>query len=512
MLKAATLPALRGPSRRRSLWLPTALAHAVPLAALFETSVVSASPTSRASQASMAFVSAASVSAQTVELTLADAVFLGLRDNRNLRSAYLQRIVHKFDLRVAEDAFTPRLTITSKHQANRTHADQDRDHNLTPKVDLKNEWGTTFSLSWTQHFNRANEGGNKRDNSLAFEIKQPLLRGAGRDITTAPVRQARLSEAHQQLQLKASVSQTVTQIVSAYRGLLQAQEQQRIAEAALARSRKLLEVNNALIAAGRMAQFERVQTEADLAGQELNVEETANRLDASRKALLLLLALDLGTQLKASDTLKAERLEIDRQQALQLALAQQPVYLQKLIEGEQTDIRLRLAEDERLWDLSLVGGADQARQSASAKGDAHAGRSWRSYAGLELTIPIGDLSARQRVAGAQVAVQDHIIQLAEARQVLEQQVGDGIRDMGTRWRQYEIAQRLRELSQRKLEIERDKLQLGRSSNFQVLSFETDLRQAENSMLDAQIAYLNAQTQLDERLGMTLQSWEIALND
>ena len=46
----------------------------------------------------------------------------------------------------------------------------------------------------------------------------------------------------------------------------------------------------------------------------------------------------------------------------------------------------------------------------------------------------------------------------------------------------------------------------------MLSFESDLRNAENAQLNALIAYLNAQTQLDLTLGMTLESWEIALND
>jgi outer membrane protein TolC len=61
-------------------------------------------------------------------------------------------------------------------------------------------------------------------------------------------------------------------------------------------------------------------------------------------------------------------------------------------------------------------------------------------------------------------------------------------------------------------VERHKLHVGRTSNFQVLSFEEDLRRSENAVLNALIAYLDAQTQLDERLGMTLDSWEIALND
>lgn len=507
-----TRPMMRSGYRRRSRWLPTALAHAVPLAALFEASAACASTPLNSSQPSMAFVSAASVSAQTVELTLADAVYLGLRDNRSIRSAYLQRIVHTFDLRQAEEPFSPRTTIASRHMANRGQDNRQREHSLKPKVELLNEWGTTFSLGWTQQLNRGDQAGRQRSNGLDIKIVQPLLRGAGRESTTSPLRKARLSEARQQLGLKATVAQTVTQIVSAYRELLRAQEHLRIAEAALTRSRQLLDMNKALIEAGRMASFESVQTEADLASQELGVEEAANQLDASRKALLLLLALDLGTRLKASDVLKVERLEIDQQQALQLALAQQPNYLQTLIDGEQAEIELRVAKDQRLWDVSLIGGANQEHRSAAGDADRHTGRTWGSYAGLEVTIPIGDLSVRRAMAGAQVALQDHALQLAGARQSLEQQVGDGIRDMGTRWRQYEIAQRLRDLSQRKLDIEREKLQVGRSSNFQVLSFETDLRQAQNAVLNAQIAYLNAQTQLDEQLGMTLHSWEIALND
>ncbi|MDY7561504.1 TolC family protein [Pseudomonas sp. 10B1] len=459
----------------------------------------------------MAFVSAASVSTLSVDLTLADAVYLGLRDNRSIRSAYLQRVVQKFDLRVVQDAFRPQAEIISKYVTNRGHEDRHRDYSLTPSAKLLNEWGTQFSLSWTQHFNQANQHGRKRDNGLAFEVVQPLLKGAGREIVTAPVRLARLSEQHNQLLLKATVSQTVTQIVSAYRELLKAQEQQRIAQTALTRSRQLLEVNKALIASGRMAEFESVQTEADLASQELGVEETANQLDQSRLALLELLALDQGTRLRASEVLKVERLEMDRQQALRVAQAQQPKYLQLMIAGEQAEINLRVAQNSRLWDVSLIGGASQSSNRPGTK-QRYVDRAWRSYAGIQLSMPIGDLTARQRAVTAQVAVESHAIERAKARQVLEQSVSNGIRDMSTRWRQYEIAQRVRQLSQRKLDIERDKLQLGRSSNFQVLSFEADLRRADNATLNAQIAYLNAQTQLDESLGMTLHSWEIALND
>lgn len=76
------------------------------------------------------------------------------------------------------------------------------------------------------------------------------------------------------------MSQTISQVIGAYRELLRAQEQARIAREALARTQELLEVNRAMIRAGRMAEFEIVQTEADVASQELNVEESTNRSTA----------------------------------------------------------------------------------------------------------------------------------------------------------------------------------------------------------------------------------------
>ncbi|BBP83048.1 hypothetical protein PHLH8_26900 [Pseudomonas sp. Pc102] len=129
-----------------------------------------------------------------------------------------------------------------------------------------------------------------------------------------------------------------------------------------------------------------------------------------------------------------------------------------------------------------------------------------------MDIPIGDLTRRQGEVQARVNVEDQELQVADARQALERNVTDVVRDVGTRWRQLEIANRALELSRRKLDIERDKLNAGRSSNFQVLSFESDLRNAENARLNALIAYLEAQTQLDLALGMTLDRWDISLND
>lgn len=139
-------------------------------------------------------------------------------------------------------------------------------------------------------------------------------------------------------------------------------------------------------------------------------------------------------------------------------------------------------------------------------------RTWENYVGIQVEIPVNDMSIHQAEVQARVNVRNSGIQLAEAHQQLERELTNAVRDINARWRQYEISQRARDLSLRKLEIEREKLTVGRSSNFQVLSYENDLRNAENARLNTLINYLNAQAELDQQLGTTLQSWDITIND
>jgi len=452
------------------------------------------------------------LSQQNTDLTLGDAVYLGLRNNRSIRSAYLQRIAQKFDLRVSEDIFNPKLLISGTYQANRGSKDSSRNTTLSPTTSLLSEYGTRLSMAWTQQLTNADVAGRYRSDGLDLAIIQPLLRGAGWDVTTAPLRVARIAEQVNRLSLKSNVAQTISDIITAYREVLRSQEQLTIAQDALKRARALLDVNKALITAGRMAEFEIVQTEADIATQELGVEEARNQVDIDRLSLLRLLALDLSTPIHATEALEANRVNIDKQDAFRVAQVQQPDYLSSLLGSQQADLNLVIAKDQSRWDVSLIAGANQIRDRTDNDLGNVGSRRWDSYAGVQVQIPIGDLSTRQAEVHARIDVENQQITLADAKQALERSVNDVVRDLGTRWRQYEIALRAVDLSRRKLDIEREKLSAGRSSNFQVLSYEGDLRNAENARLNALIAYLNAQTQLDLTLGMTLESWDIALND
>ncbi|MDF0730682.1 TolC family protein [Pseudomonas entomophila] len=474
-----------------------------PLSCLAGQDLAPARPSLDAGVSARAF---AASQAPEVALELADVIALALRDNRAIRSAYLERVAQKFDLRLARDRFAPQLTLKARYLGNRNHDDRYRHAELAPGASLLTAYGTRLSLAWAYDHTRADTAGPRFRDGADLMIRQPLLRGAGPEVATAPLRLAQLTEQTNRLALKDAVAQTITQVIGLYRELLRAQEQLRISRDALRRSQRLLEVNRSLIAAGRMAAFEIVQAEAQVANQELALEGSRDRLHASRLSLLQALALDLATPLRASERPQALRLQVSAEQAQARAEVLQPAYLMQLIASQQADIDLRLAHDQQRWDLSLVAGASQAHERP---GD---NRAWEHYLGLELEIPIGDLSRRQSLVRAQVMQATQQLRLAESRQQLRREVTDAVRDIEVRWRQYEIAGRALELSRRTLQIEQEKLALGRSSNFQVLSFESDLRHAQSAQLDALIAYLQAQAALDLTLGVTLERWAVALND
>jgi outer membrane protein TolC len=443
-----------------------------------------------------------------IELTLADAVSLALRDNRTIKSAYLKRIAQKFDLRVAEDRFSPRLTLSSAYIASRANGVSANTADVTPIVTMSTPTGALLALSAPNSYNTGGGGGLNASSSLNFTVIQPLLRGGGTEAAMAPVRIARIDEKIDRLTLKQTVSRTVSEVVLAYREFLKGQEQLHIAEEALKRSRALLVVNRALIDAGRMAEIDIVQAEADVATQEFSVEDAANQLDAARLALLAALAVSPRTDIRTVDSLTAEQMHIDLDRALAIAFENQPEYLVQILTIERSKMAVAVAKNQRLWDLSAVGGANVGRSRDTWGRNRDTG----SYGGLQLVVPLGDLSQEQGEVTATVAQRDAELKLEAVRQQVEQNTRDSVRNVRIRWRQLELARKARDLAARKLEVEGEKLRVGRSSNFQVLSFENDLRNADNARLGALIAYLNALTILDQQLGTTLDTWQIALED
>lgn len=450
-----------------------------------------------------------SPSGQRVSLSLAEAIALGLRDNRTIRSAYLERIAQKFDLTVTERRFVPRLDLAAQASIERRDGASIDHLSLTPTASWLSPTGGSLRFSWARVTDRPDGGQSVGAEVSALTLDQPLLRGAGLAVNLAPIRGARLQEQINQLALKATVSDAVTSIVLAYRTLIQSQAQVSLAEASLARTNDLLATNRALIQAGRMAAADIVQAESGLANQQVALLQAQQQQASAQVALLRLLAVDQHTNIVAGDAIAVEHVDIDLDRVIALALNNRMDVLAQRKAVDQSRLALMLAKNDRLWDVSVFASLENRREigpsSSADLGDSR-------MAGVQVAIPLGDFSARQAVIRSDTALRTSELRLEDLQQGVEAQVRDTVQAVESTWRQLEAARRARALSAQALEIAREKLKAGRASNFEVLSMQADLRAADIQDLTASVAYLNALTLLDQQLGSTLDTWRIALND
>jgi outer membrane protein TolC len=332
-----------------------------------------------------------------------------------------------------------------------------------------------------------------------------------------------MQEKVNRLGLKSTVASTISTIVVAYRSLLEAQQSVTIAEQSLARAQAQADVNQALIDAGRMAAADMVQTQADIANEQVALLAAQRARASAQLALLTLLAMDPHTDVVAGDTLAAKPVSIDLDKAIDTALDNRMDYLSQRIALEQARTNLMLSKNNRLWNLSIIGSAQHMTQSAAGSlyirdpitGDLVPQSSLPTNSGaigIQLSIPLGDFSLRQAEIQAGVTVRTQELALADLRDQIEAQVRDAVQTVEQSWLEVEAAGLARDLAAQTLDLERQRLQAGRISNFEVLSFQTNLRNADAQRLSATIAYLNALTSLDQQLGATLDTWQVQLND
>ena len=456
-----------------------------------------------------------------LNLSLEAAIALAVRNNRELINAQLGRVSERFSLRVAENKFRPHITIGSRFDRTYTAPSSDiHTFGLTSTVALRIPTGGAFGVEWSSRHRTGEVDSHIRyANELLFTFTQPLLRGAGIRVNTASVRIARMIDEINLLALRQTIIDVVFRVTQHYRDYLQAGHRVDIRTQSLQRARDLLAVNELLVRSGRMAERDIVQTKADIANRELLLIAAQNRLDAARLALADILDVDSNTRIRLTDSpdaaLNADSVPVDLAEHIETALAHRPDYRRAVLSVNIAESEVLVANSNRLWDLEAslsakFTGMDESLGRAVDRFDNSDYSAW-----LNLSIPIGlgavDPRKQQQVIAA-IHLRQARVELANVRQRINIQVSNAVREVELSQRQVELARSARELAERKTELEKEKLRLGLSSNFQLVSFEEDLVSAQNSELDALIAYRAAVSSLDRTLGTTLERWNIEFDE
>ncbi|CAD5924267.1 TolC family protein [Planktothrix agardhii] len=448
-----------------------------------------------------------------VELTLNDVIILGLENNRTIKNQYLDRIVQRQDLIVAEDKFnpnfTPNLSINWSDITRGNSTVMTNGLRLSAGVVIKIPTGGELNMGWVGQRQQENNSGSERDvlrQNLALTFKQPLLRGAGQRVNRADIEIARITETINLLDLKSTLIDKTTEIIISYRRVLQAQEEVKIDLQALENAKKTVENTQFLIDAGRIAKAELITVQSQVADQEIALLSSRNNLRQRRLDLLELLDIDEDVNIIASQNLEIQPPTLDIDRIRQSILEHQPSYLKAKLNLENAKTQLVIDENKRRWniDLATVVRHDPAPNIIENRTELSAG--------LTFSKALGDRSIERDFQRSRVNVLKLENDLKETIQKVNTEVTKNLQDIELNFKKVELSRQATKLAELQLSNEVEKIKLGFQGRrlLDLVDFQSKLNEAQNNELNAKIDYLNALTNLEKNLGITLDTLGITL--
>lgn len=463
---------------------------------------------------------------KTQVISLAECVALAMRRNTWIKLAYMDRVVQKYSFTTtANYTFRPDIdwqTALSQAENKQTVPDDSSSLNrsISSALHLRQNLptGGTIGIQWQpwekeisrNHQAMSSSDISSRQDSWQVNFSQPLAKFAGYEVANLVVNRAKYQEDLDVLQLKSTAINTVTSVIKAYRQLLLAKWDVEINKAALERARALLETNRILIEMGKMASQDIIQSESDSANKELSLEISRNAFDQARLALLQLLDLSRDLMIEPEEEIEITPFSHTEDQIFSLAKANQPEWLSMMIYLELARMELVEAQSEQRLDVALAGSIGK----SNTRGDISLDNSEKSWEiGVVVDIPISGKTRRElkgNLIKAQVNMDKANISLQKALGDLAINTKDLVQRTKTLEKQIELAGSARKLSEKKLEVELIKQKAGRSTNFQIVTYQDELRSARINELNAKISYLNSLSDLDKFMGTVPLTWGIDL--
>ncbi len=353
---------------------------------------------------------------------------------------------------------------------------------------------------------------------VGLHLRQPLLRGFGRDVTEAGVRYARDSRDFADMAFRSRTEDLVRRVEASYWFLVNVRGDLESRRQSVAVAEELLRINRARLDAGAGTRVEVSQAEAGMAARHVEQLRSENALRIGEENLLGLLlprnpdAPSGGpTQIEPSDDpyrdlppLPAEDVESAVQEAL---LARSDVRSLRVF-VDQAEASVVTAKSEAQVRLDLTASVAYSGMDGTlgeSYGESLLTREFPTWSvGLVLEVPLGNRAARARLLRATLQRARAEAQVRARESDIAVQVRNSRRDLESAREQIDAAVRSRELAEEQLRAEKERLRNDKSTTFEVLRLESDLSDARRSELRSLADYRTAIARYDFEVGRILE--------
>lgn len=448
---------------------------------------------------------------------LREAILLALRYNPNIQNAELDRVVQRYQLRLANNEFEVQYAlgasgVLQKSRFNGVGTDTTRTLLASPEFNLRSKLGTQASLGIDNNVS----GDNNFNPVLNFSLTQPLLRGFGKQVNEAALLNALDSEWLNKLSLRQSVAEQITQVIMAYRTLILSGNNLQNQRLQLKEAKKSYGINEKKIKAGQLEPTGNIQQSYQIESLSLMVEQGENDFQTATQDLLQTIGLDPDTHLSVPSDVTVEEIVVPNlQQSIEQALNHNTLYLAQKMTLRADERAYKIAKNQQLWQLDLganvqSGTVNDVTGTNTGLRSIYNGNNLTEAARLTLTVPLHDVSRRSQLINAKIRLEKDRLNLIAAKRALITHITNTINNIRSLAKRYQLAQKQVKLAEQSYTLEKKKQQAGIATALDVNNTQNQLIQAQSNLISAKVAYLNQISALQRTLGTTLDHWNIKL--
>lgn len=478
-------------------------------------------PTAAPPEVTVAELSIASWAGPSTSTSLADLLASAVRTAPELALARLDAEIAEG--RIDEAAAIDDWQLAAAAEASRATLSSTNQLDLSASLSRVLGTGGTLSLSAGSTvadsettIGTVTVSGTTWTDSLTASLSQPLLRGRGSALTYAGLRRAELVRDSAQLSRQVSAIAIVQAIVTAYWDLVLSEQEVAIAQASLELAEERLRLTRAGIRGGKVADAEALAVEQAIAtrteevlGAELAIVDRSIAL--RRQAGLPIGAGALALRVDAAVGPGDRRWELAA--LVDAAYAASPELARLAVDEKTVELDVEVTQNGLLPQLDLalslssIGFDDSA---GGALGNLATVEDYRIAASLSLQHSLGARAAAGRVRAARGQLERVKVTASDIKQQLAQSITRAVGQLELARRRAQLAEKAIDLSQRNIEVELTRFGLGKSTNFDVLQRQDELKQARLRHARALIDWRKSETAVMALTGELLPFYGIEL--
>ncbi len=358
------------------------------------------------------------------------------------------------------------------------------------------------------------------NSDLSLTVSQPLLKGFGIETTKTEIRIATNNLVQSKYTLEAKVMDMVLDVYKTYWDLVFNIGNLKIQQQLFGSANDLLNMNRMKVEIGTLAPIEILVAEAGVASREENVVLAEKKVKDAEDQLKRLMNPPDRTLIDNYSIVPLQQPSLERKmfmidEVLSAAYEERPDIKKEKIDMENKKISFDQAKNQVLPSLDLKGSAGINGLGSDYPNNIEGLKSGDFYtweAGLILSIPIGNRSAKANLSKQGIEIEKARISLKNLEQKITVEVKEATRKVETDIKRMESTKKARILAERKLQAEQERLNVGLSNSRELLRFQDDLADARSKELAAIIDYNKSLAEIERTKGTILKSNQISLQD